>query len=62
MIGGRVVEQLPSTEDARRTARERIAALPTPCHSPFEGEGAWPVELSPELESLYERVRKGIAS
>jgi hypothetical protein len=28
MLGGRLVEPLPSTEDARRTARERLAALP----------------------------------
>lgn len=62
MLGGRLVEPLPSTEDARRTARESLAALPAPCHSLFEGEGAWPVELSPELECLYERVRKGVAS
>src|SRR6185436_1075650 len=31
MLGGRLVEPLPSTEDARRTARERLAALPAPC-------------------------------
>src|ERR1043166_79861 len=61
ILGGALIEPLPKTEDARRHAAESLARLPTPCHSLFEGEDAWRVELSPELECLYERVRKGVA-
>ncbi len=61
IIGGRLLEPLPSAEEARAHAAESLAKLPTPCHSLFEGEDAWRVEVSLELESLYERVRKGVA-
>jgi hypothetical protein len=57
-----LVEPLPSAEQARAHAAECMAKLPGPCHSLFEGEHAWPVELSAELECLFERVRKGIAN
>jgi nicotinate phosphoribosyltransferase len=61
MIGGRLVEPLPTAEEARAHAEHCLNALPSPSRSLFEGEGAWHVELSPELECLYERVRKGVA-
>ncbi len=61
MIGGRLVEPLPSAEGARTHAAECLARLPAPCHSLFEGEDAWRVDLSPELKGLYERVRQGVA-
>lgn len=61
IIGGRLVESLPSATEARQHAAECLARLPAPCHSLFEGVDAWRVDLSPELEGLYERVRKGVA-
>jgi nicotinate phosphoribosyltransferase len=61
IIGGRLVEPLPTASEARRHAAESLARLPAPCHSLFEGEGAWRVELSPELERLNARVREGVA-
>ena len=60
IIGGRVVEDLPSASAARQHAADCLAKLPAPCHSLFESH-AWRVEISPELESLNERVRKGAA-
>jgi len=60
MIGGRLENNYPQLKiPAAPQPPSAYAALPTPCHSLFEGEGAWPVERVPELESLYERVRKG---
>jgi nicotinate phosphoribosyltransferase len=61
IVGGRLVEPLPSAEQARAHAAERLANLPAPCHSLFESPNAWRVDLSLELESLYERVSKGVA-
>ena len=61
IIGGRLVEPLPTAEEARKYAAECLARLPAPCHSLFKGVDAWRVDLSPELECLYERVRGGVA-
>jgi nicotinate phosphoribosyltransferase len=61
MLGGELIEPLPTAEQARAHAAECLARLPAPCHSLFERPGCWPVDLSPELEGLYEKVRKGIA-
>jgi hypothetical protein len=61
ILGGRLIEPLPSAADARRHASEMLARLPAPCLSLFESKNAWPVEVSAELECLYERVRKGVA-
>jgi nicotinate phosphoribosyltransferase len=61
ILGGELVEPLPTAEEARRNAAEHLARLPGPCHSLFEGENAWRVDISAELECLYERVRKGVA-
>lgn len=61
IIGGRLVEPLPAIDEVRRHAGDSLARLPAPCHSLFEGRDAWRVDLSPELESLSERVRKGLA-
>jgi nicotinate phosphoribosyltransferase len=61
IIKGRLVEPLPSPAEARAYAAACLARLPAPCHSLFEGEGAWRVDLSPELQKLNERVRKGVA-
>ena len=61
MLGGELVEPLPTATEAREQAAKALTRLPAPCHSLFERPGCWPVELSPELEGLYEKVRKGIA-
>src|SRR5580700_41969 len=62
MIGGRLVEPLPSAAEARAYAAEMMSRLPARCLSLFEGEDAWRVELSPELECLYEQVRTGVSA
>jgi nicotinate phosphoribosyltransferase len=61
MLGGQLVEPLPTAEEARNHAAECLARLPAACQSLFERPEAWRVDLSPELEGLYEKVRKGIA-
>jgi len=61
MLNGQLVEPLPTAAEARDHAAQCLARLPAPCHSLFERPGAWSVDLSPELEKLYEKVRKGIA-
>jgi nicotinate phosphoribosyltransferase len=62
IIGGKLIEPLPTAEQARAHAAECMAKLPGPCHSLFEGAHTWKVELSTELECLFERVRKGVAN
>jgi hypothetical protein len=62
MIGGKLVDRLPSAAEAREHAAEMMSRLPARCLSLFEGEDAWQVELSPELEGLYERVRNGVSA
>jgi len=61
IIGGRLIEPLPTAEEARKHAAACLARLPVQCHSLFKGADAWRVDLSPELECLYERVRGGVA-
>jgi nicotinate phosphoribosyltransferase len=61
IIGGRLVEPLPTAVEARAYAAECLAKLPGPCHSLFEREQCWRVDLSVELECLFERVRKGVS-
>lgn len=58
ILGGQLVERLPSASEARRHASECLAKLPSPCQSLFESE-AWHVELSSELEALNQQVRRG---
>ncbi|MSV34337.1 MAG: nicotinate phosphoribosyltransferase [Bryobacterales bacterium] len=58
ILGGKLVELLPTAAQARQKAIERLARLPAPCHSLFEAKDAWRVELSHELQELDERVRK----
>ncbi len=57
ILGGRVLEALPSAAEARAHAAASLAKLPSPCHSLFETHG-WRVELSSELEALHERVKR----
>jgi nicotinate phosphoribosyltransferase len=61
IIGGRQVGPLPAASEARCHAAAALANLPAPCHSLFESESAWRVELSNELKALNERVRKHVA-
>jgi nicotinate phosphoribosyltransferase len=61
IIGGRLVEPLPSATAARAHAAECIGKLPGPVLSLFETHNGWPVHVSPELECLYENVRQGVA-
>ena len=60
ILGGKLLEPLPSAAEARHRAADSIALLPAPCHSLFESH-AWRVELSSELTSLTEQVRSGAA-
>src|SRR5580692_10420383 len=60
ILGGRLVEALPTAVEASRHASQCLAALPAACHSLFETR-AWHVEVSSELEGLNQRVRAGAA-
>jgi nicotinate phosphoribosyltransferase len=61
IIGGRLMESLPTAAEARAHAAASLARLPGPCHSLFETDLTWRVDISAELECLYEQVRMGIA-
>jgi nicotinate phosphoribosyltransferase len=61
MLGGQLLEPLPTVEQARNHAAEYLSRLPAACHSLFERPDAWRVDLSAELEALSENVQKGIA-
>ena len=56
ILGGRLLEPLPTAAEARAHAATCLAKLPSPCHSLFESHG-WRVEISSELEALHEQVR-----
>jgi hypothetical protein len=58
ILGGKLVEPLPTTAQVRQYAAERLARLPAPCHSLFLVENCWRVELSAGLKELDESVRK----
>jgi nicotinate phosphoribosyltransferase len=60
ILGGRLLEPLPTAVEASQHASQCLAALPAACHSLFETR-AWRVEVSSELESLNQRVRAGAA-
>jgi len=59
MIGGRLLEPLPSASEARSHAAESLAVLPAPCHSLFQAQ-AWEVKLSEQLDELNRTVKKGV--
>lgn len=61
IVGGRLTEPMANAGQTRKHAAEALARLPGPCHSLFSHDGCWPVEISPELECLYERVRQGVS-
>ena len=61
MLGGQLVESLPTAEQARQHASEALAKLPASVLSLY-AEDAWRVERSRELTQLFEHVRAGVAS
>ena len=61
ILGGRLVEALPTASQARDRATASLARLPAACQSLFEAKDPWPVELSPELTKLDLRVRQEVA-
>jgi nicotinate phosphoribosyltransferase len=61
ILNGQLIEPLPTAAEARAHAAACLARLPAPCHSLFEGEACWRVEISAELECLAARVRTGVA-
>jgi len=59
LLGGRLLEPLPSLEQARQRAAQSIAALP-PALRQLEAGEAWPVILSRELRELIERTHHNL--
>jgi hypothetical protein len=62
ILGGRLVEPLPTATEARERTATALAKLPASCHSLFEAKDPWPVELSPELTKLDRRVKQEVVS
>jgi len=56
LLGGRLVEPLPSLEQARENARQSVARLAEPLRR-LETVDPWPVIYSRELRELTERTR-----
>jgi len=56
ILGGRLVEPLPSLEEARRRASESVARL-SPALRQLEIAEPWPVIYSRELRALTEQTR-----
>jgi nicotinate phosphoribosyltransferase len=59
LLGGRLVEPLPSLDQARARAAQSIAQLPPALRQLEVGEG-WPVILSRELRELIDRTRQNL--
>lgn len=58
IVNGSPAGPLPTAAEARAHAAACLKKLPSACHSLVEESGAeWPVEISSELEALYEQVR-----
>jgi nicotinate phosphoribosyltransferase len=60
MLGGRLIEPLPTLEQARARAAESLAKLP-PALRQLETAEPWPVILSRELKALIEQTRSNLA-
>jgi len=60
ILGGRLVEPLPTLEQARARAAQSLAQLPAPLRQ-LEVVEPWPVILSRELRELIERTRHNLA-
>jgi nicotinate phosphoribosyltransferase len=61
MIGGRLIDDIPSAAEAREYAAGALGLLPVACHSLFQTHG-WKVELSEQLRDLNAKVRKGMGA
>jgi hypothetical protein len=59
LLGGRLVEPLPSIADARRRAAGSIGKL-SPALRQLEVAEPWPVIYSRELRQLTERTRSNL--
>ena len=59
LLGGRLIEPLPSLEQARQRAAEAIAKLPDSLRQLDEAE-PWPVIHSRELRELIDRTRRNL--
>ena len=56
MLGGRLIEPLPSVEEARQRAAESVAKLPPALRQLEVGE-PWPIVYSRELRELIDQTR-----
>ena len=61
ILGGRLVEPLPTLEQARRRAAESLARLPAELRQ-LEAAEPWPVIYSRELRELIEQTRRNLAT
>jgi nicotinate phosphoribosyltransferase len=61
ILGGRLIEPLPTLEESRARAAQCIAQLPPPLRS-LEAAEPWPVIYSRELRELIERTRRNLKS
>lgn len=59
ILGGELVEPLPTLEQARTRAAECLAKLPEPLRS-LDAAEPWPVIYSKELRELIERTRRNL--
>jgi hypothetical protein len=59
ILGGRLIEPLPSLEEVRCRAAEALARLPQPLRE-LEQAGARPVVYSLDLQTLIERTRRNL--
>lgn len=60
ILGGRLIEELPTVDQARQYAAESIAKLP-PSLRKLEAGEPWPVIQSRELRELVERTNRNLA-
>ena len=59
MLGGRLIEPLPSLDQARQRAAESVAKLPEALRQ-LEVSEPWPVIYSREMRALIERTRRNL--
>ena len=57
MLGGKLIEPLPTAGAARQYAAESVKRLPTAVRSLFDIGQEYRVEQSHELLTLYEKVQ-----
>lgn len=59
LLGGRLIEPLPTLEEARCRAAESLARLPQPLRE-LEVAEPWPMVQSPELRALIDQTRRNL--